>query len=203
MLGEPAPVGDPALESVACDAAIALNLAVADLLLPHHIFNLFTGHEGAGRISGGYATAARRLAMQVLVVNLYRLWEARTHLLCPWLFSAAELRAFGLPEIEAFVGDWSSLLIVRHQFAGHMLRGRPERGKPGQLLPPERFGQALQGAGLSDAEAFLGRVEAEIIPAVERIRSELFRRWPAAETYVRRTYPDGVARGQEGTPDEG
>jgi hypothetical protein len=56
----PEPVGDPHLEPVACDAAVAINLAVSDLLLPRHVFRLFTKHEEAGQISAGYATAARR-----------------------------------------------------------------------------------------------------------------------------------------------
>jgi hypothetical protein len=34
----------------------------------------------------------------------------------------------------------------------------------------------------------------KLIPAIERVREELFRRWPASEEYVRRTYPDAVNR---------
>lgn len=79
------------LETVASEAAVALNLAVGDLLLPRHIFDLFTKHEGAGLISESYAIGVRRMAMQILVVNLFRLWETREHLLCPWLFSEDEL----------------------------------------------------------------------------------------------------------------
>ncbi len=48
---------------------------------------------------------------------------------------------------------------------------------------------------LWEADAFLARVENHVIPAVERVRAELFRRWPAAEDYVRRIYPDAVNRG--------
>jgi len=40
----------------------------------------------------------------------------------------------------------------------------------------------------------LARVEGQLIPAIERVREELFRRWPASEEYVRRTYPDAVNR---------
>jgi hypothetical protein len=188
------------LETVACEAALAINQAVGDLLLPRHIFRLFTGHEEAGHITSGYATAMRRLAMQVIAINLFRLWEARENLLCPWLFREDELRAMGLPRIEEFGGRWSAFLTVRHQYAGHMLRREAEAGRPGQLLPPEVFGRALQESGLWDAGAFLARVEEQIVPAVERVRAELFRRWPAAEEYVRRIYPDSVKRGAGGDP---
>jgi hypothetical protein len=190
--------GDAALEPIARDAAVAINRAVGDLLLPRHIFTLFTSHEAAGRISGGYATAVRLLAMQVLVVNLYRLWEARTHLLCPWLFSDAALRELGMPPLEEFVSDWSALLTVRHQFAGHMLRNDPPKGKPGRILGAEGFGRALRAAGIWEAEAFLERVEREVIPGVERVRDELFRRWPAIRTYVSETYPRMVKQAAEG-----
>jgi len=191
-------------ESVACDAAVAINMTVADLLLPRHIFRLFTDHEAAGRISPGYATVARRLAGQVIVVNLFRLWEAREHLLCPWLFSDPELRALGLPPLEEVVDAWPALLRIRHQFAGHMLsrRANKNNGEPGRILPPEAFGRALRESGLLDLAAFLARVEEEIIPAVERVRAELFRRWPASEDYVRRIYPgriNDVAGGDAGT----
>jgi hypothetical protein len=199
---DPAPVGDPALEPVACDAAVAVNLAVGDLLLPRHIFRLFTGHEEAGRISTGYATAARRLAMQILVVNLFRLWEAREQLLCPWLFSDEQLRRWGFPRIEDFVGRWPAFLTVRHQFGGHIRSREAEGGRPGRILAPEVFGRALRESGLGDPPAFLARVENEIIPGIERVRAELFMRWPAAETYVRRIYPERLARAQDGMPDE-
>jgi len=87
-------------EETACEAAVAINSAVADLLLPRHIFRLFTQHQEAGRVSSGYATAARRLAMQLIVINLFRLWEARQHLLSPWLFKDDELRAMGFLPLE-------------------------------------------------------------------------------------------------------
>ena len=187
-------MSDP-LEATAGEAAVAINLAVADLLLPRHIFRLFTEHQEAGHVSEGYATAARRLAMQQIVVNLFRLWEAREHLLCPWLFKDGELRAMGFLPLEEFVGRWSALLTVRHQFAGHMLSREADRGQPGRILAPAVFGRALRESGLWEADVFLARVEHEVIPAVERVRAELFRRWPAAEDYVRRIYPDDVNRG--------
>jgi hypothetical protein len=183
-------VTDPS-ETVACDAAIALN-TVADLLLPRHIFRLFTDHEAAGRISSGYANAARRLAGQVIVVNLFRLSEARENLLCPWLFSDPELRAMGLPPLKEVIDSWSAFLTVRHQFAGHMLSREANNGQPGRILPPDAFGRALRESGLLDLAAFLARVEEQVIPAVERVRAELFRRWPASEDYVRRIYPGRV-----------
>jgi|SRR5882724_378633 len=183
------------LEVTACEAAVAINSAVADLLLPRHIFRLFTQQQEAGRVTPGYATAARRLAMQLIVVNLYRLWEARQHLLSPWLFKDDELRAMGFLPLEEFVARWPALLTIRHQFAEHMLSREADRGQPGRILPPELFGRALRESGLWEADAFLARVENHVIPAVERVRAELFRRWPAAEDYVRRIYPDAVNRG--------
>jgi hypothetical protein len=62
---------EAAADVTAREAAVAINLAVADLLLPRHIFRLFTAHEEAGHISTGYATAARRLAMQLIVMNVF------------------------------------------------------------------------------------------------------------------------------------
>ena len=70
-------------------------------------------------------------------------------------------------------------------------------------MDAEAFGRALRESGLGDPPAFLARVENEIIPGVERVRAELFTRWPAAEDYVRRIYPERLARAQEGRPDEG
>jgi hypothetical protein len=183
------------LESTACEAAVAINLAVADLLLPRHIFRLFTHHQETGGVSAGYATAARRLAMQVLVVNLFRLWEVREHLLCPWLFSDEQLRAMGFLPLEEFIDRWPALLTIRHQFAGHILNRESQQGKPGRILSPEAFGRALREAGLWDADVLLERVEHKLIPAVELVRAELFRRWPASEDYVRQVYPHTVSHG--------
>jgi hypothetical protein len=116
------------VEVTACEAAVAINTAVADLLLPRHIFRLFTRHQEAGLVSAGYATAARRLAMQLIVVKLFRLWEAREQMLSPWLFRDDELRAMGLLPHQEFVGRWPALLTIRHQFAGHMLSREADRG---------------------------------------------------------------------------
>lgn len=52
----------------------------------------------------------------------------------------------------------------------------------------------IQTETLPSAE-FLARVEDQLIPAVERVRAELFRRWPASGDYVRRIDPDSVNRG--------
>jgi hypothetical protein len=83
-----------------------------------------------------------------------------------------------------------------------MLSRKAKEGQPGRILAPEAFGRALQESGLGDPPACLARVENEIIPGIERVRAELFMRWPAAETYVRRIYPERLARAQGGMPDE-
>ena len=44
---DPAPVGDPTLESVACDAAVAVNLAVGDLCPAHNLVR--ANSEATGR----------------------------------------------------------------------------------------------------------------------------------------------------------
>ena len=188
-------IGGSAPEITACEAAVALNLAVSDLLLPKHIFGLVTGQEEVGRVARWYAIAARRVAMQIVAVNLFRLHEAREQLLCPWLFSDEELRGMAFVPLAEFVGSWPALLTIRHQFAGHMLSRESDRGQPGRILAPEVSGRVWRESGLLEADVFLTRVENELIPAVERVRSELFRRWPATEDYVRRIYPAAFDRG--------
>ena len=176
--------------AAACEAAYVLNDAVGALLVPKHLAQVATRFFDAGRMTSRYAGSLQRLAMQSAIINVYRVKEVRDHLLVPWLFSDEELRALGLPPIEEFVGDWSAFIAVRGQYAGHVLSRRSSRSRPGRIVAPEALGRALLRAGLWDAESFLRRVERHLISGIERVRDELFTRYPECREFVRRTYLD-------------
>jgi len=57
------------------------------MLLPQHIsFLAVTFHE-RGLVSETYASSWRRVAIIGVVMGVYRLYEARRHLLVGWLFT--------------------------------------------------------------------------------------------------------------------
>lgn len=179
------------------EAACLLNEAIRQLLIPQHLFTLFTKLEESKRASERYVSAVRHVAITSAIISLYRLKETRDHFLVS-LFSADELDTLGFLRLEQFVGDWKAFEIVRHQYAGHAIAKPAKSGRPGRMLTAGQLGRALRRTSLWDAEAFLLRIREELVPAVERVRDELFRRFPEARRFVEITYPEELNQAAEG-----
>lgn len=183
------------LAVVAAEAACILNDGIGHLLVPQHLFVWTATLEAQGRTSERYAATVRRTAMIAAIVGLYRLHEARTDLLVPWLYSDTELREHGFVTIREFVGDWSAFETLRHQYAAHATSRRAGQGRPGRILSGVVFGRALKRTGLWDAEAFLLRTREQLVPAVETIRDALLVRFPPAREFVEGGYLAEIEKG--------
>lgn len=178
------------IRRAACEACLLLNEAVRELVIPHQIHALTEKLED-GPINIQYLGAVRHTALTSVVIHLWRLHETRKNFLVPWLFTDAELKALGLPTLDEFLGPGKVkfLEIVRHQYAGHPTAKGAKGGVPGEIIAPEVLGYALREIGLTRSAAFLDRVQCEIVPGVEKVRNEIVRRFPEAETYMKETYP--------------
>ena len=195
-LGRGTPTSSEHRVRAACEAAYVLNDAVGALLIPQHLAKLALKLHDAGGMSSKYAGPVRRLSMQGAIMGLYKVKEARDHLLAPWVFTTDELRQFGFPPVEEFVGDWSAFMTVRGQYVGHVV-AKGAKGSPGRIISGKALGHALRRAGLWDAEPFLRRVERVLLPGIERTRDELFRKYPAARPFALKGYPGEVESAAE------
>lgn len=167
------------------EAALLLNDSIRQLLIPQHLFEMFTRLESQARTTERYAAAARHTAITIAIVNLYRIHEAREEMLVPWLYTDAELRGFGFGPVGEFVGHWPSFEIIRSQYTAHAVARRARAGlTPGRLVSAPILGRALRRTGLWDAQTFLRRVREDLVPAVERSRDALLARFPDARAFV-------------------
>lgn len=182
-------MSDEMRQQVAWEAAVLLNEAIRELLIPQHLTALFEKLHDEGRVTERYAGAVSHTAMVSAILAIYRLREIRESFLVPWLFSELELSTLGLGPIEHFVGDWSAFVMVRGQYVGHARRRKASRKFPARIPPPRILGEALVKSGLWERQSFLGRVREELVPAVERVRDELFKRYPDAKSFVEVEYP--------------
>lgn len=184
-------------EQVAKDAAHLLNEAIRKLLIPQHLFLLFNNLQEQGTANERYASAVRHAAITVAIIEIFRLKETRNEFLVGWLFSDAKLRELGLPPLEEFVGDWKSFEMVRHQYAAHAIAKRSKRGRPARAMRAKTLGEVLRRSGLLNADEFLLRVKEELVPGVEKVRDEIFRKYPAAREFIEKGYASGLAAGLE------
>jgi hypothetical protein len=182
-------VDEATLRRAACEAALLLNEAVRELVIPNQIHQLTERYED-GKVKIAWLGAMRHTAMQTIIIGLWRVHEARTQFLVPWLFSDEELRDLGVPSMDQFLGGtFKSFELVRHQYVGHATARRAKKGRPGQIIAPDVLGCALHDTGLLESKAFLTRVQNDLVPGIERARQDLVRRYPEAETYLKETYP--------------
>jgi hypothetical protein len=184
------------LERTACEAAHLLNEAITELLIPQHLFELFTSLSERGRASERYAAAMRRTALRGAIISVYRLRETREHFL-RFLFSADELNGLGFPNLEQLVQDWKAFEVVRHQYAGHSTARKSTAISPGRLLAPRKLGDCLGRTGLWDADSFLRRVRQTVVPGVEQVRTRLLERYPTARPYIEGGYASEVQESAE------
>jgi hypothetical protein len=127
------------------------------------------------------------MILRSVIVNVYRVQEARENYLCPWVFADDELRALRLPDMREFVGGapaWKAFELLRHQYAGHATGKGATPASPAHLLPARVLGRAIHESGLYDLRVFLGRVRAELAPALERTRDEVGRRYPDLRGFI-------------------
>ena len=134
-----------------------------------------------------YAVLYHSFILRTVIVNLYRVQEARDHYLCPWVFSDDGLRALGLPDMEGFLGGalaWKAFELLRHQYAGHATGKGATASSPGRLLPARVLGRAIRDARLHDLPAFRRRIRMELAPALEGLRDEIGRRYPDLRRFI-------------------
>ena len=136
-------------------------------------------------------SAVRNMILRSVIVNLYRLKETRDGFLRDWLFTEEELTKLGFPPVELFfpTGRWKDFEMVRHQFAGHAIGSKATPARPARILSGRSLGNALKQTGLSDLPRFLKRIQAEVLPGVEKVRDILTNRYPDVKKFVTETYP--------------
>ena len=193
------------LATVANESACLLNEGIRQLLIPQHLFEMFTRLEVQGRTTERYAAAVRHTTIIATVVGLYRIHEAREEMLVPWLYTDAELRGYGFAPMREFVHHWKSFEIIRSQFFAHATSHHAEAGRrPGRLIPGTVLGRALRRTGLWDTDSFLRRVREDLVPSVSKVRDALFVRFPDARGFVEGGYlaeiESGAASEEERTP---
>lgn len=179
---------------LAREAALLLNEAIRDLLIPQHLDDLAEKWQAGGHVSERYASSVARAAMMSAVMVLYRLHEIRSDFLL-WLFEEADLERLGLPPVETFVGNWGAFMVVRGQFVGHARRKETHGRRPGQVVPAEELGKATKRCGMVAQAEFLLRLREHLVPGVERLRDELFRLYPEARRFVTEIYGNDFKRG--------
>jgi hypothetical protein len=127
------------------------------------------------------------MALTASILNVYRLRETRDHILFGWLFTDQELRDYGLPPLQEFIGNetkWKNFEIIRHNMAGHSMIRRSTKSKPGKIIPAELLSTAVRKAGLNDSRGFVTRVSEELTPGVIKVRDELAQEYPDVKHYL-------------------
>ncbi len=118
------------MSRLACEAAVLINEAIADLLVPQHLRLLVEQWHSQTLVSEEYAGAMGRLAAMGATMALYRLEETRADFLL-WLFDDSELRANGFVPVAEFVSNWDAFLTVRGQSVGHSRTKQTPASAPG------------------------------------------------------------------------
>jgi hypothetical protein len=116
------------------------------------------------------------MVLTASVLSVYRLRETRDYLLAGWLFTDQELRDYGLPPLQEFIGNETkckSFEIVRHNMGGHSMIRKATKSKPGKIISAELLSTAVRRAGLDDWRGFVTRVNEELTPGVIKVRDEL------------------------------
>jgi hypothetical protein len=188
----------------ACEAALLLNEAVRELVIPRRIFAL-TENVPEGPVDIQWLSGIRHVVLQSIILAIFRVSEIRTWFLVDWLFTDAELRERRFPPVEEFIGRdrWSDFLICRHNYAGHASAAPATEREPAKLVPAKHLGRALRRCGLvPHLEKFLDRVNAELATGVEITVAELRFHYPAVDRFVREQYPTELSRETHRT-DEG
>lgn len=183
---------------IASEASVLLNDAVRDLLIPQHLNALAAQYHDRGLVTESYAGALMRVAAMSVVMALHRLREARNGFLLEWLFTDSELRALGFGPVEEFVRDWKSFTVVRSQYVGHAHSKRTVGKRPARHVSAKALAAALCRTGLWERDNFLLRVREQIVPGVEKVRDEIFRRYPVAREFAVSMYGEEIKRTARG-----
>ena len=188
-------------QQVACQACYLLNQAIRELSTPKLVIELSKKWLQLDPVPWKAIAAVQNMANTSMVVNIFRLKEAQDHFLVGWLFTEEELRSMGFPPIEEFIGGpekWKSFEVVRNQYAGHATSHKATRSKPGRIISAPVLGMALRQTGLWEMEAFLNRVQEELVPGVERVHNKLLSLYPNAQEFINKTYPKELEIGAKG-----
>jgi hypothetical protein len=177
----------------ALEGGYLVNEAIRELIAPTRVMELTDYWMGLDPPPLDAIAAVRNMILRTIIVNVYRLQEARDHYLVPWVFSSDELRALGLRDMEAFLGGaaaWKAFALLRHQYAGHATGKARTATSPGRLVPARVLGKAIRDSGLNDLSLFLGRVRTELAPAIEQLRDEIGRRYPDLRRFIQQYAAD-------------
>jgi hypothetical protein len=180
------------------EACLLLNEAIRELVIPLRLHAL-TENIPDGPVDIQYLSAVRHAALQGIIIAVYRLKETRSGFIEGWLLTDAELRALGFAPVEEFIGvdKWGYFETVRHQYAGHATASKASKSQPARLIGPAILGKAIRETGLKNLKSFLRRVADQLAPGVERVRDEITKRYPEAETFVKVTYPTEFEKGRD------
>jgi hypothetical protein len=179
---------------IASEAGVLLNDAIRDLLIPQHLNAEAAQYHDRGLVTESYAGAWMRVAVMSVVMALYRLHQVRNGFLLRWLFTDSELRSLGFGPVEEFVQDWKSFTIVRSQYVGHAKSKRTVGERPARLVSARALATALCRTGLWDRDNFLLRVREQVVPGAEKVRDEIFQRYPQAREFAISAYGDEIVR---------
>jgi hypothetical protein len=170
-------------KQTAREVCLLLNEAIGELVIPLRLHAL-TENLPEGPVDIQYLSV-RHAVLQGTIIAVYRLKETRSGFIEGWLMTDAELRALGFAPVEEFIGvdKWSHFETVRHQYAGHASASKASKSQPARLIAPAILGKAMRETGLKNLKAFLLRVVEQLAPGVERVRDEITKRYPEAETF--------------------
>lgn len=179
---------DDRLNQIAGEAGLLLNEAIRELVTPKWLIKFTHGWLSQDPVPTKAVASVRHLLAMSIVINVFRLKDTRKYFIKGWLIPDSELRVMGFPPVEEFIGlkNWNSFEIVRNQYAGHVTVNKTDHGQPGKIVSPLVLGKAIQKAGLLDIESFIDRVQHELIPGVEKVRDEIYLRYPVARNYIQR-----------------
>lgn len=181
---------------IACEAALLLNESVRELVVPQQLVERLTENIPEGPVPIAWLGAVRHTAIAAAVIQLARLHEIRENFLVPWLYTDAELKALGLPQLEEFLGTGKLkyLWTLRHQYAGHPTAAEANGNRAGRVISPSVLGEATRELQLGDAPSFLRRMVDELATGVEAVVADLRVRFPETELFVKEAYPLALER---------
>ncbi len=185
----------------ACEAAYLLNEITRQLWASSLVLELLEPWLRRTPTPFWKIGTVRNMVMTSTIVNLYRLEEARDKLLTGWLLTEEQLRTFGFFSLEEFIGGkgkWKSFVMLRHQYAGHATANKGEGNKPGKIVSAKLLGEALRETGVFELEAFLKRVEEQLLPGAFKTIDELNRLYPEVTQFITEDYPLELEKGRLG-----
>ncbi len=190
---------EKAREKIASEATYLANELARQLIAPSLLLEDFEKHLKKDDFNFLREGAIRNFCILGIIVCLHRVIELRDNFLIGILFTEDELRDFGFPSIEGFLGGAEKvkfLRILRNQFAGHATAKWASAEKSGELLSGEVLGTALREIGLDKLPEFAKRLRDELSSQLEQFIGQMRRKFPAVDEFVKGGYALEVEKGR-------